>query len=463
MWWLPRPAFAQSQTDPAPIADARAQVAAALYAASATQAASERRADSTLRAQRTEIERLRSQGRAQAVALMLAQEKYVAALAARDRAYAEEIAVFRSAVQDIAATPNGVAALARFTGGDEIGALSILDDLRSTRDVARQRRADVESAAEGRRIATLALDARKKGKVSTAQVIARYEEVTRLDAGGHWDWVELGRLYRAAGRLPDARRAAQTAADTAAGNRDRSVALDALGDVLAAQGDRPAALASYRAAFAIQERLAQTDAGNTDWQRDVSLSHDRIGDVLVAQGDQPGALTSYRAGLAIQEQLARTDPDDTDLQRDLLMSHERIGRMLLAQGDRSGALASYRAGLAIAERLAQTDAGNTDRQSDLSLWHDKIGDLLLAEGDRPGALARYREGLAIRERLAQTDAGNAQWQRSLLVTYVKLMLETGDQAYAGRALDVARAMQRRGMLVPADRGLIEALEKRIGR
>ena len=49
--------------------------------------------------------------------------------------------------------------------------------------------------AEARRIATLALDARAKGKLTTAQVIARFEEVTRLDAGVSRDWVELGRLY----------------------------------------------------------------------------------------------------------------------------------------------------------------------------------------------------------------------------------------------------------------------------
>ena len=125
----------------------------------------------------------------------LQRRRYVAALAARDRAYAQEIAVFRKAVEDIAATPQGAVALARFNAGDEIGALTVLDNLRAARDAARQKRADIESAAEGRRIATLALEARKRGKLNTAQVIARYEEVTRLDPAVHWDWIELGRLY----------------------------------------------------------------------------------------------------------------------------------------------------------------------------------------------------------------------------------------------------------------------------
>ncbi|MEO8630329.1 MAG: hypothetical protein ABI612_19855, partial [Betaproteobacteria bacterium] len=219
------PAVAQSQPRTVVDAklDARSEVAAALYAASATQAVAQRVSDAKIRAQRTEIERMRAQvrsgdARLQA-ALTTAQEGYVAALASRDRAYAQEIAVFRSAVADIAATPEGAAALARFNAGDQIGALAILDQLHAARDAARQKRADIESAAEDRRIATLALEARAKGKLTTAQVIVRYEEVTSLDPGVHWDWIELGRLYRDVGKLPDALRAAKAAGDHAQSDR----------------------------------------------------------------------------------------------------------------------------------------------------------------------------------------------------------------------------------------------------
>src|ERR1017187_2557539 len=149
--------------------DAKAEVAAALYAASATQAAAEHFADAKLRAQRKAIEQLQEKVRASVSEstslrseLAKAQEEYVAELAQRDRAYSQEIAVFRAAVQDIAATPEGAAALARFNAGDEIGALAILDGLRAARDAARQKRADMESAAEGRRIAALAVEARVK-------------------------------------------------------------------------------------------------------------------------------------------------------------------------------------------------------------------------------------------------------------------------------------------------------------
>lgn len=256
--------------------DARVEVAAAVYSAAATQAASERAMDAQLRAQREEIERLRARGEQSRAMLAEAQERFIADLAARDRAYAQEIAVFRAAVEDIAATPEGAAALARFNAGDELGALAVLDQLVDAREQARQTRVNVETAAERRRVATLALEARARGRLDTRAVITRYEEVTRLDPGVHWDWVELGRLYRDAGRLPDARRAAERAAQTAENNRDRSVSLDAVGEVLLAQGDLAGAQARYAESLAIRQALAAADPSSASLQRDVWTSMWRL-------------------------------------------------------------------------------------------------------------------------------------------------------------------------------------------
>lgn len=226
LFWWPLPALAQLSTSPRTILDAQAEVAKVLYAASATQAAAQRAANVTvralgreieardkrlrslrseieprdaklraqrseietadvnLRAQRTEIERLQTQERTLVDGMAVAQEQYVAALAARDRTYAEEIALFRGAVQDIATTPEGVAALARFNAGDEVGALAALDRLTAARKAARQRRNDIEEAADRRRNATLALDAGAKEKITIADLIVRFEEVVRLYADG---------------------------------------------------------------------------------------------------------------------------------------------------------------------------------------------------------------------------------------------------------------------------------------
>lgn len=271
----------------------------------------------------------------------------MAELVARDRAYAEEIAVFRKAVEDIAATPQGAAALARFNAGDEIGALAVLNELRAARDKARQKRADIESAAEGRRIATLALGARTRGKQGTADVLARFEEVVQLDSGMPWDWVELGRLYQDAGRLADAERAARAAAKTAVNDRDRMLAFGELDNVLTARGNGPAALAAYRQSKSIAKACARRDRTNLGWQRDLSLSHEKIGNMLAPQGDGAGALAAYRKDLSIADALRR-------------------------KGDGPGALVAYRKSHAIFEALAGRDPTNHDWQHGLIVSYVKF-------------------------------------------------------------------------------------------
>ena len=136
--------------------------------------------------------------------------------------------------------------------------------------------------------------------------------------------------------------------------------------------------------------------------------------------------------------------------------------MQVAQGDLPAALTSYRASLAIPERLAKADPGNADWQRDLSVSHDRIGDVQVAQGDLPAALTSYRASLAISERLAKADPGNAEWQRDLIVSYVKLSDVTGDKMYAVQALDIALAMQKRGILAPRDSWMIEDLRRRAG-
>lgn len=100
-------------------------MAQALYAFSATKAAADRIVDARLLEQHRLIEKLQRQGAQATGRLAEAQQQYVAELERRDRAYAQAVAIFRKAVQDIVATPEGEAALRRFNAGDESGALAV--------------------------------------------------------------------------------------------------------------------------------------------------------------------------------------------------------------------------------------------------------------------------------------------------------------------------------------------------
>jgi tetratricopeptide (TPR) repeat protein len=245
---------------------------------------------------------------------------------------------------------------------------------------------------------------------------ATLNRLLTLDPDRVWSWIELGRLCETTGSLNEAAtafRSALAAARRTGDERDESVALDGIGDVLVAQGNLPEALKSFRDGLAIAEQLAQADPGNAGWQRDLSISYERIGDVLVAQGNLPEALKSFRDGLAIRDRLAQADPGNAGWQRDLGISNERIGNVQMAQGDLAAALKSYEARQNIISRLAQADPGNAGWQRDLSVSHGKLAIVFRKGGETAKALEALRQGRAIMVRLTALSPDNAIWKRDL--------------------------------------------------
>src|SRR6185295_4269073 len=98
-----------------------------------------------------------------------------------------------------------------------------------------------------------------------------YETAQTLDADYAWGWIELRRLYQEAGRLPEARRAAEQALANAQNDRDRAAAGTKLGDVLVAAGDLAGARARFEQSLQIRERLASANPSSADAQRDLSI------------------------------------------------------------------------------------------------------------------------------------------------------------------------------------------------
>ena len=202
--------------------------------------------------------------------------------------------------------------------------------------------------------------------------------------------------------------------------RNLSVALNEVGNVLVVRGNLPQALASFRDGLAIAERLTKAAPTNDRWQHDLSVSYSKIGEVLVSEGNLPAALTSFRENFAIVERLAKTDPNSAGWQRALSVAYNKIGDVLIIQGNLPAALMSFRDGLVIAERLATADPQNADGQRDLSVSYERTGDVLMAQGNLPAALTSFRDSLAVAERLAKADPNNAGWQRDLFVSYSKI-------------------------------------------
>jgi tetratricopeptide (TPR) repeat protein len=141
--------------------------------------------------------------------------------------------------------------------------------------------------------------------------------------------------------------------------------------MLGERGETDGALEHYTQAGHIIERLAAADPDNTRYQRDVSLRLDRIGDILGERGDAAGALEHYTRALHIREQNSAADPDNIQYQRDVWVSHYQIAAALESVGDPSAADHWGKAHHA----LAALDAAGKLPDSDRATYDEVTGKL----------------------------------------------------------------------------------------
>lgn len=509
-----------------PASSRSATVTEAVYQFAARSAVAERALDDRILQLRGQIDTLKAEARtAQASAakdvqalngeIARLQETFVARLASLDRAYQQQIDIFRQTVVDITATPEGEAALQQYNAGDRIGALRYLDAINAAHDKAREVRTDIESAAERRLTATLANDTRSRGELDTAEVIRRFEDVTRLDPGFARDWVDLARLYADAGRLEDAQRAAQRAADIAADPRDVALSHHQLGAVLIARGDLVGARAHYEAGLAIIRKLDADSAHSAIALRDLAVGLEKLGDVLLmTAGDFAGARAHYEAALETWRRLFKDSPDSAIAKHDLSMGLVKVGDSLFVTAKPAEARVQYEAAVALAQELAgaervvaptgcggsaarhlsaslsrlgnvlmfmrliddarrryeaslaidqemvKCDVTSAAAKRDLSVSLGNVGDVLVAAGEPAEARRHYDESLAIRKQLARDNPKSAAAERDVVVSMEKLARLPGA---AVKWRDVANALQdmeRRGVLFPADRALLDEAQRK---
>lgn len=398
-------------------ASAQAQVSRALYAAALTTAADAGVADARSAAQRRRIDALQRQlltafdrassSKASVTALELqlaqAQNVFVQGLAERDRSYALAIAAFRGVVQDVAATPEGEQALRQFNAGDEAGALAVLDRLADAQQAARQLKLDIETAALRRRAATLALDARDRGRQPTQAVIARYEEITRLDPGVHQDWMDLARLYADALMLPAMRRALDRALETAGSDRERSAALDSLAELLEEQGDLVGAGKGFEQSAALVAPLDHGGRNAADKQRESIIRSRRLELFRAERGDGQARRLALEHGLDRLKVMAAADPKSAEVHRELAEGLFMLGAQLHEQGDVDASLVHFNEGFAIARRLIKAEPDAVKLQRLVGEGLAAFSRLQMARGDFDAARGSLRECDAIFEKLRQSD------------------------------------------------------------
>ena len=270
--------------------------------------------------------------------------------------------------------------------------------------------------------------------------------------------------------------------------RDLAEAHERLADVLggagmANLGDAGGAMAHYRQALTMRERLASERPLDLERQRDLAASlrkvaraePDGVAALALARravevataladsrpgsarvpggaggralrdglcagqlGDFPAALASYHAAAeGHQRRLARA-PSDPKALGEYALCEKRMGAIMIRSGRHAEAAEHYRRALAADESRAALAPESAPARRDLSVTCVDLSIALRNLGDRPGASAHLRRALQIREELARADPSNALAQVDLVSVRWRvagLLLQEGDWRAALRQLD----------------------------
>ena len=188
----------------------------------------------------------------------------------------------------------------------------------------------------------------------------------------------------------------------------------ALGELSQVTSDVPAALASYRKAFAVFDSIP---TGSAEQKRGLGILHVRFGRALTASGELGKAIESYRKGIDLTLALSAADPGDRTLKRDLAIARIALGDALADTGDLRGALEAERSALALLEPLVV--ATDVPSRRDVNTARGRISDVLAKMGDKRGALAIELEALAVSQELSSADPSNALAARDTYIDYYK--------------------------------------------
>jgi tetratricopeptide (TPR) repeat protein len=176
-----------------------------------------------------------------------------------------------------------------------------------------------------------------------------------------------------------------------------------IGFLLERSGKRKEAMAWYRKALVVRQKLADANPAVADYQRDLCDTHNNVAVVLVQTGKPEETLTAWRKALAVQQKLAEDHPDVADFQQGLAYTHGNIGLLLSMTGKPEEAMASFAEALDLFQKLADANPAVTDFKFDLGKAHANIGYALSQAGKLKEATEAHQKGLPIYQKLVDAN------------------------------------------------------------
>jgi serine/threonine-protein kinase len=190
-----------------------------------------------------------------------------------------------------------------------------------------------------------------------------------------------------------------------------------IANLQARQDLAPQALASYRQALAIQEKVVR-DHPRPKWRSMLGTIWSNLGALLK---DQPGqvqaAQDAYEKALAIRKELLATNPKAADYLSDLASVWNNLGVLHMKTGKTAEALRALRHALNVREPLAGALPDVPIARVHLAQTYTNLGILHAKLGQYPEALGRMQQALEVRARLAKEHPGVVEWQQSCAASH----------------------------------------------
>ncbi len=195
---------------------------------------------------------------------------------------------------------------------------------------------------------------------------------------------------------------------------------DRLGDVqgnpyYANLGDLNGALASYRKALGIRERISDH---SPVFVSERIRGNSKIGQILTVQGDLKTASSTLESNIAMGE--ADPTAHSYEVRDALANAYSSYGDLKMRMASFGEAIAPFTKLLAVSEDLAREGRDPAGEQRGISLAHTKLGDALNRLDRQGDALDQLRLALEIDQRQVAADPNNVPQMRKLFITYIMM-------------------------------------------
>jgi serine/threonine protein kinase len=189
-----------------------------------------------------------------------------------------------------------------------------------------------------------------------------------------------------------------------------------LSDTLWNSGDPHASMNYSRKLLAVSEALAAAPGATRQDRLRLATSYLDYGYKQgVVVGDVTNGLANCRKSLAIFDELSAADPKDRRLLRVRSIAYGRTAEVLEKQPGHSEALRLRQSALAGRTDLLNQEPANTDYQR-LTAWaHYDLANLINIDGHPNQALPHYRVALDTFQKLSGSDPANVQFRQDLAI------------------------------------------------